>query len=205
VADTLQTAIINGHFEPGEKLDQHRISKELNVSLTPVREAIRRLEADGFIKVRPHRGAFVAQITKQDVHETYELRKLLEAEVVRQVTPLIPESVLDELEATLRQSQMQFDAGDHSSHYECDVQFHATIIGFVNNGLLKDVLDSIIDRISIVRRFGQLKAGPHLVTSFNEHKGILQAMRQRDADKAAELMSLHMDQSALRVQELVDE
>ena len=205
VTDTLQAAIISGHFEPGEKLDQDLISKELEVSLTPVREAIRRLESEGFIEVRPHRGAFIAQITKQDVQETYKLRKLLEAEIVRQVTPVIPDSVLDELDATLREAQTQFDAGDHSRHYECDVQFHATIINLVENTLLKVVLDSIIDRISIVRRFGQLKAGPHLVTSFDEHRGILQAMRQRDSEKAAELMSLHMDQSALRVQELVDE
>jgi DNA-binding GntR family transcriptional regulator len=205
VTDTLQAAIVSGHFEPGEKLDQDLIAKELDVSLTPVREAIRRLESDGFIKVRPYRGAFIAKITKQDIHETYELRKLLEAEVVRQVTPLISDSALDELEATLREAQAQFDAGDHSGHYECDVQFHGTIINLVENTLLKEVLDSIIDRISTVRRFGQLKAGPHLVASFSEHQGILQAMRRRDPEKAAELMRLHMGESALRIQELVNE
>ena len=124
---------------------------------------------------------------------------------MRQVTLVIPDSVLDELEAALREAQVQFDVGDHSSHYERDVHFHETIINFAENSLLKQVLDSIIDRISVVRRFGQMKAGQHLVTSLSEHQSILHAMRQRDPEKAAGLMRLHMEHSSLRMQELMDE
>lgn len=203
VAASLREAILNGYFEPGEKLDQDFIAEELEVSRTPVREALKRLESEGFIELRPHYGAFIAEVSRQDIREVYEMRRLLESEVVRQVTPLIPESVLDELERSLAETQAQFNAGDSAKHFESDVYFHETIVNFVENGLLKEIIDSLTNRISMVRRFAQSKPGSHLVESFKEHRAILQAMRQRDPEQAAELMALHLEKSALRIQELV--
>ena len=202
VTASLREAILNGYFEPGEKLDQDLIAEELAVSRTPVREALRRLESEGFIEVRPHYGAFIAEVSPQDIREVYEVRRLLEAEVVRQVTPLIPESVLEELERSLADAQAQFDAGDSARHFESDVYFHETIVNFVENRLLKEVLDGLTNRISMVRRFAQSKPGPHLNESLKEHHAILQAMRQRDPEQAAELMRIHLEKSSFRIQEL---
>jgi DNA-binding GntR family transcriptional regulator len=202
VTASLREAILHGYFEPGEKLDQDRIAEELEVSRTPVREAVRRLESEGFVEVRPHYGAFIAKVSPQDIREIYEIRRLLEAEVVRQVTLLIPDLVLDELDTSLTETEAQFEAGDRGKHFESDVYFHETLADFVENKLLKEVLDGLTNRISIVRRFAQLQPGPHLVDSFKEHRAILQAMRQRDPEQAAELMSLHLVNSAIRIQEL---
>ena len=204
VTASLREAICNDYFEPGEKLDQDLIAKELGVSRTPVREAIRRLESEGFIEVRPHYGAFIAMVSRQDIHEVFEIRILLEAEAVRQVTHLIPESVLDELDRSLTETQKLFDVGDTVKHFENDVYLHETIIDFVENGLLKEILDSLNNRISMVRRFAQSKPGPHLVESFKEHRAIIQAIRRRDPEEAAELMRHHLRKSGLRVQELAD-
>ena len=203
VTASLREAILNGYFEPGEKLDQDLIAEELGVSRTPVREALNRLESEGFVEVRPHYGAFIAEVSPQDIREVYEVRRLLEAEVVWQVTPLIPESVLDELERSLAETQAQFDAGDSAKHFESDVYFHETIVNFVENRLLKEILDSLTNRVSMVRRFAQSKPGPHLVESFKEHRAILQAIQQRDPEKAVELMTIHLERSAVRIQELV--
>jgi len=202
VTASLREAILHGYYEPGEKLDQDRIAEELEVSRTPVREAMRRLESEGFVEVRPHHGAFIAMVSQQDIREVYEIRRLLEAEVVRQVTPLIPESVLDELDRSLTETEAQFESGDITQHFESDVYFHETLVDFVENRLLKDVLDGLTNRISIVRRFAQLQPGPHLVESFKEHRAIFEAMRERDPEEAAELMGLHLMNSAARIQEL---
>ncbi len=202
VTASLREAILHGYFEPGEKLDQDRIAEELEVSRTPVREAMRRLESEGFVEVRPHHGAFIAMVSQQDIREVYEIRRLLEAEVVRQVTPLIPESVLDELDRSLTETEVQFESGHITQHFESDVYFHETLVDFVENELLKEVLDGLTNRISIVRRFAQLQPGPHLVESFKEHRAILQAMRERDPEEAAELMRVHLVNSAVRIQEL---
>jgi DNA-binding GntR family transcriptional regulator len=123
-------------------------------------------------------GAFIAKVSRQEIREVYEIRRLLEAEIVRQVTALMPESVLDELDRLLTETQAQFEAGDSAKHFESD------------------------NRISIVRRFAQLQPGPHLVKSFKEHRAILQAMRERDPEEAAELMRVHLVNSAVRIKEL---
>jgi DNA-binding GntR family transcriptional regulator len=202
VTASLREAILHGYFELGEKLDQDHIAEELEVSRTPVREAMRRLESEGFVEVRPHHGAFIAKVSRQDIREVYEIRRLLEAEVVRQVTPLIPDSMLDELDRSLTETKAQFEAGDSGKHFESDVYFHETLADFVENELFREVLDGLTNRVSIVRRFAQLQPGPHLVESFKEHRAILQAMRERDPEEAAELMELHLENSAVRIQEL---
>ncbi|MBM4467868.1 MAG: GntR family transcriptional regulator, partial [Chloroflexi bacterium] len=130
VTASLREAVLNGYFEPGEKLDQDLIAEELRVSRTPVREALKRLESEGFIEVRPHHGAFIAEVSPQDIREVYEIRRLLEAEIVRQVTPSIPESVLNELDRSLTETQAQIDAGDTTKHFESDIHFHGTILDF---------------------------------------------------------------------------
>jgi len=204
VITSLREAILNGYFEPGEKLDQDLIAEELGVSRTPVREALKRLESEGFVEVRPHYGAFIAEVSRQDIREIYEIRTLLEAEVVRQVTPVIPEPVLDELERSLAETWAQFDAGDSAKHFENDVSFHETIISFAENKLLREILDSLTNRISVVRRFAQLQPGYHMTESFKEHHAILQAMQQRDPEQVAKLMRGHLDQSSLRIQEFAE-
>ena len=144
----------------------------------------------------------MAEVSPPDIQQVYEIRRLLESEVVRQVTPLIPEPVLDELERSLAETQALFEAGDITKHFESDVYFHETIVNFVENRLLKEILDSLTNRISMVRGFAQSKPGAHLVESFKEHRAILQAMRQRDPEQVAELMRRHLEESSLRVQEL---
>jgi len=202
VAASLREAILSGYFGPGEKLDQDLVAEELEVSRTPVREALKRLESEGFIEVRSHYGAFITEISPQDIREVYEVRRLLEAEVVRQVTPLIPEPVLNELARSLDETLAQLDAGDSSKHFETDVHFHETITEFVENKLMKKVLDGLTNRIIMFRRFAQFKPGPHLSESLNEHHAILQAMQRRDPGQAAELMGIHLEKSSLRIQEL---
>jgi DNA-binding GntR family transcriptional regulator len=202
VTNSLREAILQNYFEPGEKLDQDRIAGEFEISRTPVREAVRRLEAEGFLEILPHRGAFIARVSRQDIHNVYEIRRLLEAEVVRQVTPVISKEALDDLEQSLTEAETAFKAGDEFRHVEADVHFHETITGFMKNELLKDVLDSLTNRISMVRFFAQLQPGYHMIESFQEHRSILEAMRQRDAELAAELMTTHLATSAQRIQEI---
>ena len=203
VGATLREAILQGYFRPGEKLDQDLIAEELNVSRTPVREAVMMLEAEGFVEIRPRRGAFVVTLSRQDIHDICEIRGLLEAEAVRQAAPQVSESVLDKMERSLDETQARFEAGDVAGHFESDIFFHETIISLAENKLLQEMLGSLTNRIARLRHFAQLQPGQHLVESFQEHRTILQAMRRRDAEAAAEAMRVHLHKSALRLQEFV--
>lgn len=201
VTDTLRQAILEGHFRPGEKIDQDLIAKELDVSRTPVREALKVLESEAFVEIRPHRGAFISVVTREDVRKIYEVRSLIEAEIVRRVTPIIPDSVLNEVEAYL--DQVQATPEDRMKHVDADIYFHNRISEFATNELLTEILDGLNNRVLRVRRFGQLQPGYHLMKSHREHCAILKAMKQRDDERAAELMALHLRRSAERIERSV--
>ena len=203
VTASLQQAILHGHFDPGEKLDQDLIAAEFGVSRTPIREALKVLESEGFVEIRPHRGAFIPIISREDVHDIYEVRSLLEAEAVRVATPLIPDSVLDEMERSLDQGREHLSAGDSAHHFVNDTYFHDTIFEYVQNRMMKEVLEGLDNRVLRVRRFALTQPGSHLEESINEHCAILEAMRRRDPQAAAQAMIEHLLKSASRIQELI--
>lgn len=204
VVETLRRAIIEGYFEPGERLDQEAISEELEVSRTPLREAIAVLESEGLLTSQSHRGVFVNAVSKKEIGEVFALRALLEAEVVREVAPRVPDSVLDQLEHVLQEAQKAYAEGDQAAQFEADRWFHATLTRLSENSLLREVLAGINNRVSAVRRFAQQKPGPHIREFAEEHLAILDALRRRDAEAAASLMSAHLEQSGERVQRLVE-
>jgi DNA-binding GntR family transcriptional regulator len=201
--DTLRHAILNGYFEPGERLDQEAIAEELGVSRTPIREAIAALESEGLLESKPHRGVFVTKVSRKDIREVFAVRALLEAEIVRQATSSIPDSVLDELERMLKEAQKAYENGDHIAQFDADRRFHETLRGFTENGLLREVLDGVNNRINAVRRFAQMRPGPHVNAFAQEHFAVLEAVQQRDPERAAALMKQHLENSGVRVQELV--
>lgn len=203
IVSRLREAIQDGYFEPGEKLDQDRIAADFGVSRAPVREAVQKLAADGFVEIRPHRGAFVVTVTPEDVRNVFGMRVLLEPEVVRQVTPHIPDTVLDALQRDLDATRRQVQAGDSSHFFPNDIQFHTTMLQFAENKLLIEVLDGLTNRITMVRRYASLRPGPHMQLSLTEHQNILDAVRSRDPDQAAACMRQHIENSIARVLEIV--
>ena len=202
VTASLRQAVLSGHFEPGERIDQDRIAEEFQISRTPVREALRQLEADGFVEIRPHYGAFIAMVSQQGIQDIYDARRLLEVEIVRQVTPTIADSVLEELDATLPRETDELDPTDAAEHFASDAHFHNTLASFAENQVLREMLEGLNNRISMVRCYGQMMPGQHLIESVKEHRQILRALRERDAKEAAERMSVHLERSSLRLQKL---
>jgi DNA-binding GntR family transcriptional regulator len=205
VAEAVREAILDGQLLPGQKLDQDALAEELQVSRTPVREATRKLESEGLLEVRTHYGVFVKKVSKKDIADVFGVRAVLEAEVARQATTLIPEQVLDRLETRLEEAQKAYETGNTDAQFEADVCFHQTLREFTRNDLLREVLDGLANRIQAVRRFAQTKPGSHVYEFSQEHFDILHAMRRRDPERAAQLMSEHLVKSSVRVQQLMDE
>ena len=201
---SVREAITEGYFEPGEKLDQDLVADELEVSRTPVREALKALESEGFVEIRPHRGVYIPKLSPQDIRFVYEIRILLETDAVRRAIPRIPDSVLAEMEELLKETKKQFEAGDRTAILKGDHRFHSTIVDNVENDLFREILESLAHRISQVRRVALVQPGPHLVESQNEHYDILRAMRQRDSETATEAMQTHLMNSAIRMVDVLD-
>jgi DNA-binding GntR family transcriptional regulator len=202
--EVLRQAILRGHFEPGQRLEQDAIAEELGVSRTPVREAIAALQSEGLLYARPHRGVFVTTVSKEDIRNLFDLRALLEAEVVRQAASHIPDTVIDELESLLVDAQRAYEDGDQVAPFDADRRLHETLLEFTENDLLKEVLDGINNRIRVVRGFAQMRPGPHVEEFTQEHFAIVGSLRQRDPEAVATLMKEHLKNSGARLQELVE-
>lgn len=199
---SLRDAILKGYFEPGEKLDPELIAREYGVSRMPVREAFGRLESEGVIELRPHHGAFIPTMSQEDILDTFEIRKLLEAEIVRQAIAVIPDEVLDQMELQQRQALEASGHGDAQTFINADIHFHETLLSYVHNNLFRVVLESMNKRISKVRRVAASQPGPHMVESANEHLLIIAAIRERDSERAVWHMTQHLDHSGKRIKDL---
>ena len=200
VLASLRKAILDGHFEPGEKLDQALIASELSVSRTPIREALKVLESEGFVEIHSYRGVNISKITIEDIHNIYEIRWIIESEITRQATPLIPDAELNRLEGLLKENEYDHKSWGERWHYEVDQEFHGTIMGFCQNKLFRIILGDLNNRIMRVRLFALGQSGTHLEISDNEHIDILSAMKGHDAHKAARMMELHLRNSAARIE-----
>ena len=205
VTNSLREAIRMGYFDPGEKLDQDAIAEAWGVSRTPIREAVRRLESEGFLEVQPHRGAFVLQFSEQDIAEVYLVRRLLEAEVVRQITPLIPEQEIDELEMVVKSSQLRYQGGQRSEYLEFDLRFHNLILRHAPSFLIKQILKGLDTRSTLTRRVALHYPSDdnHVLRSIQEHEAIVKALRERDSERAAQAMEQHLLNSAERIHSVV--
>lgn len=199
VTTSLREAILNGNYEPGKKLDQDLLASELNVSRTPIREALKVLASEGFVEIRSYHGAFIPVISQQDIYDVYEIRWVVESEITRQATPSIPEDVLDHFEMLMEQDNLPPDAESDRRFYQVDQELHGTIAGYCRNRLFKEILDKLNNRIVRVRTFALHQPGFHLDNSHDEHVAIVAAIRCRDANEAARMMDLHLKNSARRI------
>jgi DNA-binding GntR family transcriptional regulator len=210
VTNSLREAILSGSFNPGEKLDQDLIASELNVSRTPIREALKVLESEGFVEIRSYRGVYIPILSEQDIHDVYEIRWVLEPEIARQAAPGISDSavahmgdLIKEMEVWVTGGVEAAESGKDRRMYVADQEFHTTIARYCPNNLFVEILDKLNNRIVRVRNFAMHLPGDHLEESHQEHIGILKAVEMRDAQLSSRLMELHLKNSARRLMEYI--
>lgn len=198
VTTRLREAILTGSFEPGEKLDQDQIANELNVSRTPVREALKVLASEGYVEIRSYRGAYIPTISQQDIYNIYEIRWVIESEITRQATPIMPSNVLERFDHLFNED-LDYQKNRDRRHYEIDQEFHEAIASYCHNKLFKEILSKMNNRIVRVRSFALQQPGSHLEESCNEHIAILEAIKARDVEEAGRRMEQHLRNSATRI------
>lgn len=136
VRDALAHAISSGQIKPGERIVESRIARELGVSQTTVREAIRDLEGVGLVTCAIHRGCVVRALSLADVAEMYEMRALLEGEAARLAATKLGAEDLGKLDELARDMIYLAEAGETTAMIDLDVRFHETIMATADHGLL---------------------------------------------------------------------
>lgn len=194
VFQAIQENILNGVYKENEELRENTIAKELGVSRTPVREALRQLELEGLVKIVPNKGACVTGITKKDVKDIYAVRSMLEGLCARWATEHITDEQIDELEEVILLSEFHLQRGKEGQTQqvtELDGKFHEILYNASNSRILKHVLSDFHKYVRMVRK-ASVADPARAEKSIEEHKDILHAIKNRDANAAEILANAHM-------------
>jgi DNA-binding GntR family transcriptional regulator len=176
VADELRKRIIDGRYCAGHRLTEERLADDFGVSRNPVREAIRVLEAEGFLTVQPRRSAIVASVALRDMEDLFEVRLSLEVLAARLAAQRGSED--DRLERLIAEAK---ETGDEAVLATLNTRFHATISELAGNALLASLMERLYYRMQWVYRQSVRERAPH---SWAEHERLAKAIQAGDADAA---------------------
>jgi len=184
---SIRDEILLGKLNSGRRLTEDYFAERFEISKSPVREALNRLEAEGLVKIVPRRGAFVVDFSVQDVKEIYELRELLENAVVRGLK--IKPKITSELRKILGRAKECIRKNDKLNYISADAAFHTILSKASENSRLSAILESMHNQLLILRHRTFELSGR---TSVVEHGQILDALIQGKQRLAARLMVEHI-------------
>ena len=189
VQQEVRAAIHAGRYGPGERLRETEVADWLAVSRTPVREALRRLEAEGLLTFEPWRGVVVAELDRRQVTELYAMRTILEGAAARLAAQHVGEAEIDLMEGLLARAKTAGD--DAEALAAINRRFHQAIYTGAHNRYLLQSLETLRNALALLRGTtfsvpGRAKA------AHREHAAILAAIKARDADRAEQAARDHI-------------
>lgn len=194
----LREEILYGKLKPGERLMEIALSERLGVSRTPVREGIRLLEKEGLVVMLPRRGAHVASITPKQLEDVLEARRTLETFAVNGCCARITKSRFEELKSANRLFAEAVDKADLREMADTDTAFHNIIIDTAGNDKVKELLTSLKEQI-FRYKYEFMKEMEDPTRLVREHDQIIKAIGESRADKAVELIRMHIDSQAIDI------
>lgn len=183
--------ILAGRYPQNEELKEKTIADEIGVSRTPVREALRQLELEGLVRIIPNRGAFVVGISRKDIQDIYEIRSRLEGLCVKWAAAHITPEQLEELEENIYLSEFHAAREHYEQVLELDNKFHDILYQASESKMLDHVLSDYHHYVERVRKI-TLSNQTRAVHSIEEHRKIVEALRNNDTKKAEELATEHI-------------
>ncbi|MEA3507742.1 MAG: GntR family transcriptional regulator [Synergistota bacterium] len=192
VYQELRHRIITKNLKPGQRLPEVNIAVEMGVSRTPVREALRRLASEGLVLIIPNSGARLASPTRREMEDTYVVRKQLECLATRIAAGRISERNIRRLEDTIIEEERAFEEKNLELYLEVNETFHKVIADSSGNRVLSEYVENILARtnayVVFYDPFYDIEDNPSVI----QHKGIVQAFKDREADLAVDLMREHL-------------
>ncbi|MTI82108.1 MAG: GntR family transcriptional regulator [Firmicutes bacterium] len=192
VFETLREAIIKGNLNPGERLMEIQLAEEMGVSRTPVREAIRKLELDGLVVMVPRKGAYVAGISMKDIVDVLEVRAALDALAARLAAERITDDELDKLEKSIVSISEVSDGKNLDEVVARDTGFHETIYEASRNKKLVQFITHLKEQLQRFRSTS-LSIPGRTKEALEEHKQIVEALSERNAELASQLAYQHIE------------
>ena len=191
VAQRLRTMLVEGHIAPGAKLNERELSQELEVSRTPLREAIKRLAAEGLVELLPNRGAIAVSLSEADVIHTFEVMAGLEGMNGELAAQRITDAELAEIRAMHYEMLAAYTRGDLSNYYRLNAQIHRAINAAAKNPVLTATYTQVNARLQALR-FRSNQDGAKWKRAMKEHEKMIEALQAHDAATMRAILVTHV-------------
>jgi DNA-binding GntR family transcriptional regulator len=201
-ATRLRQMLVEGAIAPGAKLNERELCELLQVSRTPLREAIKMLASEGLVELLPHRGAIAVALDEQAVRDTFEVMGGLEALSGELAAERITDEELAEIRATHYEMLAAYTRRDLSNYYRLNAQIHRAINAAAKNPVLSATYDRINARLQALR-FRSNQDGAKWKNAMREHEQMMEALAARDAAAMRKVLASHLQNKLDVVLELL--
>lgn len=192
VFETMREAIISGQLRPGERLMEAQLAEEMGVSRTPVREAIRKLELEGFVVMIARKGAYVADLSTKDIADVFEIRSALEALAAGLAAERITDEEMEDLQRILVKVSESAESHDLEALINVDTEFHDVLYKASRNNRLVQIISNLREQIQRFRSTTLASPG-RMKNALEEHKKIVDAISERNVALAMQLAQEHIE------------
>lgn len=191
VLSSLKEDILNGELKAGESLIESKVSEQLGVSRTPVREAIRQLESEGLVEYIQNKGAVIKGISHKDTLDIFTIRMKIEGLAAKWAAEKITNKEIEEMKEYIELEEFYTAKKDSIRLMKMDTKFHNIIFKASKSGPLMHMLNSFHHFLQLARA-SSLEVPIRAEEALNEHKAIMNAIIEKDPDKAEKLMNNHV-------------
>ncbi|TCL76982.1 DNA-binding GntR family transcriptional regulator [Hydrogenispora ethanolica] len=197
ILNTLRRAIITGQLKPGQRITERQLSQIFNISTTPIKEALRILEAEGLIQIFARRGTVVSNFASMKINEIFQIRAALEGVAAAFATQNATDEELEKIRLHWEGLKILLDASSPDL-IRANTQFHVMIRAASHNGYLLSLLNRVVAYDLIFRQLN-LRSDEERYLGWEEHGRVLQALLNRDAAQADKLLREHIVRSGNRI------
>lgn len=187
ILENIRDAIISGALKGGSRVSEPDLAERYGISRTPIREAFRQLESEGYLTVIPRRGAVVSEFSEKDVEEFYAIKSILEGYAARRACEKLTAKELDRLQAINDRLADLAANNDIRAFFKTHNEFHDVFIKAADNEKLRELIGSLVSRFQRLRLMSISLPG-RMGVSVQEHEKIIGAFRRRDAEAAEQLV-----------------
>ena len=188
VAELLRQRIFSRALPPGSWIDELKLAEEYGISRTPLREALKVLAAEGLVTMKVRRGAYVTEMSDQDLGDVYHLLALLESDAAGYVAARATDAQLRELQGL--HDELEAAAGEHDRFFQLNEQFHMRLLEIAGNRWRNQMVADLRKVMKLNRHNSLFKSG-RLQESLREHRAIMRSLARRDTAAAVQKMQAH--------------
>lgn len=202
VVNQIRDMIIEGQLLPGTRINEGQVGASLGVSRTPLREAIKTLAGEGLVEIVPAKGAVVRRFSEQDIRDVLEVLKALEQSAARLACARASDGVIKKIGQLHKRMLVLYAARNRLAYFKLNQSIHAAIADASGNVVLAQTHDTLQSQIKRIRFIGN-ETPDRWAAAVAEHEEMIEALAARDADRLAEVLGRHLDNTVDRVRDAI--